>query len=250
MKVFDVLPEWRSWRNTQPAPGFVPTMGALHPGHLALVRASLAENPRTVVSIFVNPTQFDRQDDLDHYPRRQHEDLKLLSEAGVDAVLAPPASALYPDDYRYRVQETEVSQRLCGAHRPGHFDGVLSVVMKLLNLVRPARAYFGEKDYQQLQLVRGMVEAFFMDTRIVACPTVREPDGLALSSRNTRLDPAQRRLAPELHRTLRAAADPASARRKLEQLGFRVDYVEEWDGRRLAAARLGEVRLIDNVPLG
>jgi pantoate--beta-alanine ligase len=122
--------------------------------------------------------------------------------------------------------------------------------MKLLNLVRPARAYFGEKDYQQLQLVRGMVEAFFMDTRIVACPTVREPDDLALSSRNARLDPAQRRLAPELHRTLRAAADPASARRELERLGFRVDYVEDQGGRRLAAAHLGEVRLIDNVPLG
>jgi pantoate--beta-alanine ligase len=250
MKVFDALPEWRSWRKTQPAPGFVPTMGALHQGHLALVRASLAENPRTVVSIFVNPTQFDRQDDLEHYPKRQHEDLQLLGETGVDAVLMPPASALYPDDYRYRVQETELSRQLCGAHRPGHFDGVLSVVMKLLNLVRPARAYFGEKDYQQLQLVRGMVEAFFMDTRIVACPTVREPDDLALSSRNARLDPAQRRLAPELHRTLRAAADPASARRELERLGFRVDYVEDQGGRRLAAAHLGEVRLIDNVPLG
>jgi pantoate--beta-alanine ligase len=225
-------------------------MGALHAGHLALVHASLADNPWTAVSIFVNPTQFDRPDDLERYPRRHDEDLEQLAAAGVEAILMPSADVLYPDGYRYRVSETEISRRLCGAHRPGHFDGVLTVVLKLLNLVRPARAYFGEKDYQQLQLVRGMVEAFFMDTRIVACPIVREPDGLALSSRNLRLDPAQRRLAPELHRTLRGAADPASARRELERLGFAVDYVEDWDGRRLAAACLGDVRLIDNVPLG
>lgn len=250
MKVFTSLPEWRSYREAQPAPGFVPTMGALHAGHLALVHASLADNPWTAVSIFVNPTQFDRPDDLEHYPRRHDEDLEQLAAAGVEAILMPSAETLYPDGYRYRVSETEISRRLCGAHRPGHFDGVLTVVLKLLNLVRPARAYFGEKDYQQLQLVRGMVETFFVDTRIVACPIVREPDGLALSSRNLRLDPAQRCLAPELHRTLRGAADPASARRELERLGFAVDYVEDWDGRRLAAACLGDVRLIDNVPLG
>jgi pantoate--beta-alanine ligase len=250
MKVFTSLPEWRSYREALPAPGFVPTMGALHAGHLALVHASLADSPWTAVSIFVNPTQFDRPDDLERYPRRHDEDLKQLAAAGVEAILMPSAEALYPDGYSYRVSETEISRRLCGAHRPGHFDGVLTVVLKLLNLVRPVRAYFGEKDYQQLQLVRGMVEAFFLDTRIVACPIVREPDGLALSSRNLRLDPAQRRLAPELHRTLRGAADPASAHRELERLGFAVDYVEDWDGRRLAAACLGDVRLIDNVPLG
>jgi pantoate--beta-alanine ligase len=250
MKVFDSLAAWRAFRERQAAPGFVPTMGALHAGHLALVHRSLAENPWTALSIFVNPTQFDRPDDLAQYPRRLRDDLARLETAGVDAVLLPVPEALYPDGYRYRVTESDLSRRLCGSHRPGHFDGVLTVVMKLLNLVRPAQAYFGEKDYQQLQLVRGMVDAFFMETRIVGCPTVREADGLALSSRNLRLDRDQRRIAPELHRVLRDARDPAAARRELEQAGFAVDYVEEFDGRRLAAARLGDVRLIDNIPLG
>lgn len=248
MKVLESLTDWRAFREARPAPGFVPTMGALHDGHLALVRRSLADNPWTAVSIFVNPTQFDRADDLEHYPRRMQEDLASLKDAGVHAVLLPDADALYPDGYRYRVSESELSRRFCGVHRPGHFDGVLTVVMKLFNLVRPARAYFGEKDFQQLQLIRGMADAFFMDVEIVGCPTVREADGLAMSSRNLRLGPGQRRLAPHLHRVLNESARPDDARRELERLGFEVDYVEEFDGRRLAAARLGDVRLIDNVP--
>lgn len=248
MKTFESLTAWRAFREQRAAPGFVPTMGALHDGHLALVRRSLADNPWTAVSIFVNPTQFDRADDLERYPRRIEKDLAALADTGVEAVLLPDGDALYPDGYRYRVSESDLSHRLCGAHRPGHFDGVLTVVMKLFNLVRPARAYFGEKDFQQLQLIRGMADAFFMDVGIVGCPTVREPDGLAMSSRNLRLDPGQRKLAPQFHRVLREAAQPDHARRELEQLGFDVDYVEEFDGRRLAAARLGPIRLIDNVP--
>ena len=165
----------------------------------------------------------------------------------MDAVFLPAREEIYADGLRYRVSESELSRRLCGAHRPGHFDGVLTVVMKLLNIVHPTRAYFGQKDYQQLLLVRGMTQAFFMDVEIVACPVVREPDGLAMSSRNRNLDAAQRQLAPSFHQVLRESMDTDSAHRRLQQLGFDVDYVEDFDGRRLAAVRLGSTRLIDNV---
>ncbi|MEJ8569334.1 pantoate--beta-alanine ligase [Elongatibacter sediminis] len=249
MKVFDELDAWRDYRAGREAPGFIPTMGALHPGHLSLVQRGVAENPWTVASIFVNPAQFNDPADLRAYPRQVDADLAQLETAGVEAVLLPNEKALYPDEYRYRLSESELSRRLCGAHRPGHFDGVLTVVLKLLNLVRPASAYFGEKDYQQLQLIRGMAEAFFLQTRIVGCPIVREVDGLAMSSRNLRLDPEQRRTAPQLHRVITTAGGPGEAVAALADLGFEVDYVEDVDDRRFAAARLGEVRLIDNVPL-
>jgi pantoate--beta-alanine ligase len=227
--------------------GLVPTMGALHAGHLSLAQRSQRENAATIVSIFVNPTQFDQADDLDCYPRKTELDLALLQDAAVDAVFVPSCDEIYPDGFHYRISESELSVRLCGAHRPGHFDGMLTVVMKLLNIVQPTRVYFGEKDYQQLLLVRGMTQAFFMDVDVVACPIVREPDGLAMSSRNQNLDTAQRRLAPSLHQVLRESTDTESAQTRLQQLGFDVDYVEDFKGRRLAAVRLGGTRLIDNI---
>jgi pantoate--beta-alanine ligase len=229
--------------------GLVPTMGALHEGHLSLVRRSVKENDATIVSIFVNPTQFDRATDLAAYPSHQGHDLSLLEACDVAAVFTPDYDTLYPDDFRYRIGESELSGRFCGAHRPGHFEGVLTVVMKLLNIVRPERAYFGEKDYQQLLLVEGMCRAFFLDVRIVACPVIRDVDGLAMSSRNRRLTAAQRRRAPALYHALTTAGSPGPARRDLEKKGFKVDYVEEFQGRRLAAAHLGRTRLIDNVPI-
>jgi len=251
MKVFTDIGSWRHFRQTLAADplGFVPTMGALHEGHHALIRASLNDNAHTVASVFVNPTQFDQADDLAAYPRETDHDLDRLAAWGVDFTFMPSFDAIYPDDYRYRVSENSLSRRFCGAHRTGHFDGVLTVVMRLLNLVRPQRAYFGEKDYQQLLLVRGMAEAFFMDVDIVACPIVREADGLALSSRNRRLDPHQRAQAPFLHRTISQSPDAQTAWAALERAGFEVDYVEDFGHRRLAAARLGEVRLIDNIDL-
>lgn len=240
--------EFRATQGVNPV-GLVPTMGALHAGHLSLVRTSLAENAGTVVSIFINPTQFDQAADLENYPRQLEQDLEMLSASGVDVVFMPDYHTLYPDDFRYRVSETALSRHLCGAHRPGHFDGVLTVVMKLLHIVRPDKAYFGEKDYQQLQLLRGMVEAFFMTVNIVSCPLVREADGLAMSSRNRRLDARQRQQAPALFRVLRDADSADSARCELERSGFVVDYVEDFQGRRLAAASLGAIRLVDNVPI-
>jgi pantoate--beta-alanine ligase len=233
------------------ATGFVPTLGALHAGHVSLVRRAKAENERAWASIFVNPAQFDDPGDLARYPRTLVADLAMLEDAGCDLVFLPRPEEIYRDEYRYRVTENALSLELEGASRPGHFDGVLTVVLKLLLLVRPERAYFGEKDFQQLRLVEGLVDAFFLDTRIVRCPTVREADGLAMSSRNRRLTAADRARAPALHRILAASLakrqSAADAEAALAREGFDVDYVADLDGRRLAAIRLGGVRLIDNV---
>jgi pantoate--beta-alanine ligase len=250
MKVIHSLTEWRQVRAggdfAGRSVGFVPTMGALHAGHRALLERARAENDRVVLSIFVNPTQFNDPRDLERYPRTLAADT-ALADGLADHVLAPAAGELYPDGYRYRMTETALSLRFEGAHRPGHFDGVLTVVLKLLNLVQPHRSYFGEKDWQQLELVRGLATAFFLPGEIVACPTVRADDGLALSSRNARLTPEGRARAPLLQkiiRTTRAAGEAATA---LRDAGFEVDYVADHDGVRLAAVRLEGVRLIDNV---
>jgi pantoate--beta-alanine ligase len=252
--VVDDLARWHDERAAQRRAaltlGFVPTMGALHEGHLSLVRRSRQECDRTLVSIFVNPTQFTDDADFAKYPRDVGADIEMLRREGVDFVLVPAAPHLYPDDYRYRVTETALSRTMEGVHRPGHFDGVLTVVLKLLQIAAAERAYFGEKDWQQLTLVRGLVEAFFVPTVIVGCPTIREPDGLAMSSRNQRLSPADRRRASRLFQVLRTAASDAEAVRVLREAGFEVDYVEHRDGRRLAAVHIGGVRLIDNVMLG
>jgi pantoate--beta-alanine ligase len=252
--VFENLAAWRTERAGQVRAGrtlgFVPTMGALHEGHMSLVRRSRAENDRTLVSIFVNPTQFDDACDLAAYPRPLNEDLALLRGEGADFVILPDEAQLYPDGYRYRVAETELSKTLEGAHRSGHFEAVLTVVLKLLQIAQAERAYFGEKDWQQLSLVRGMADAFFLPTQIVACPTVREADGLALSSRNRRLGAADRNKAPLFYRALASADSAALAASQLQSAGFDVDYVEDRDARRLGAVRLGGVRLIDNVAVG
>ena len=233
------------------ATGFVPTMGALHEAHLALVRRAKAENSRAWASIFVNSAQFNDPGDFERYPRTVERDLELLRGAGCDLAFLPRADEIYRDGYRYRVTENELSLTLEGASRPGHFDGVLTVVLKLLLLTRPARAYFGEKDFQQLELVEGLVQAFFVDTQIVRCQTLREPDGLAMSSRNRLLTAAERAHAPAFHKVLAASVaerkSPVETAQALTREGFEVDYVADRDGRRLGAVRIGQVRLIDNV---
>ena len=245
---------WRGERREQIRAGrtlgFVPTMGALHEGHLSLVRRSKTENDLTLVSLFVNPTQFDDPTDLAKYPRILEADLATLETEGTDFVFLPRESDLYPDRYRYRVTETDLSMVMEGASRPGHFNGVLTVVLKLLQIASAERVYFGEKDWQQLALVRGMVEAFFVPTTIVACATVREADGLAVSSRNRRLGLEDRARASRFYDALSSAPTAESAACELRTSGFTVDYIEDRDGRRLGAVRLGDVRLIDNVPLG
>jgi len=246
------LPTWRARRGGPDyagrSVGLVPTLGALHDGHRTLLERARAENERVVLTIFVNPTQFNDPADLEKYPRTLDADL-ALARGLADDVVAPSPGEVYPDGYHYRVTEDDRSRILEGAHRPGHFDGVLTVVLKLLNLVQPTRAYFGEKDWQQLRLVQGMVQALFLPCAIVPCPTVRESDGLALSSRNRRLTRAGRARAAEFPILLRRSASPADAARALRGAGFGVDYVEEHDGVRLGAVRLEGVRLIDNVRL-
>ncbi len=252
MKVWRTLADWRAARG-DPAlagrsVGFVPTMGALHAGHRALLAHARADNDIAVLSIFVNPAQFNDPADLANYPRTLEADLALAAGLA-DHVIVPPAEELYPDNYTYRVTEEVLSRRLEGAHRPGHFDGVLTVVLKLLNLVQPARAYFGEKDWQQLRLVEGMARALLLPVEIIACPTERDPDGLALSSRNRRLSPGARVRAAQFPRILRSAATAAAAVIALKESGFEVDYVAEEAGVRLGAIRIENVRLIDNVRL-
>jgi pantoate--beta-alanine ligase len=251
-KVINDLKEWRALRSSPEwstrEVGLVPTMGALHDGHRSLLQRARDENERVVISIFVNPTQFDQPSDLANYPRMLESDVALAMNYA-DVVLAPLADEFYRDGYRYLVTETDLSRRFEGAHRPGHFEGVLTIVLKLLNVVQPQRAYFGEKDWQQLQLVRGMVEAFLLPVEIVACATVRDSDGLALSSRNRRLSQLGRTHAAEFPRTLRNARDAASAAANLKVRGFEVDYVEDYAGVRLGAVRVDGVRLIDNVRL-
>ena len=255
MKTFNDLSDWRSVRRgIKGSIGFVPTMGALHAGHESLIEQSVKENDFTVLSIFVNPTQFNNPKDLETYPDRLEEDLDKARRLGVDAVILPDYESLYADGFRYQVEENNLSKKLCGAHRPGHFTGVLTVVMKLLNLVRADRAYFGEKDYQQYQLIKGMKEAFFMETEIIGCPTVREADGLAMSSRNLNLDARGRVKAVSISQWIGDAISDKELARRLTDEGFAVDYVETIEGRRYVAASLtcgeGEnqkvVRLIDN----
>jgi pantoate--beta-alanine ligase len=227
--------------------GFVPTMGALHRGHLSLVERAAAENDKVVVSIYVNPTQYDDPQDLANYPRPLEQDLEMAKASGTHIVFLPDYDEIYADDYRFHVTEHRLSRELEGAHRAGHFDGVLTVVLKLFGIVRPERAYFGEKDWQQLQLVRDMAGAFFLDLKVIPCPTVREDDGLAMSSRNTRLNAGERRLAPEFHRVLSSGLTTSEMAATLLSAGFEVDYVERRGNRVLGAVRLGKVRLIDNV---
>lgn len=252
MRLFKHLTDWITFRRSL-APehrlGFAPTMGNLHAGHASLFLASKEENDYTVSSLFINPTQFNQQADFLHYPRTLDADLNLMRESGVDFCILPTEQEMYTDGYRYHIQEQELCQLMEGAHRPGHFNGVLTVVMKLLQLTKPTRAYFGEKDYQQFLLIQGMVDAFFMDVDLRACPTIREASGLAYSSRNNRLSPEQRVLAEEFARIFHQKNACSLIEEQLKAKGIKVDYIEEYQGRRFAAVCIGDIRLIDNYAL-
>jgi pantoate--beta-alanine ligase len=263
-----------AWRAEGHRVALVPTMGALHAGHIALVEAARRPGTRVVTSIFVNPTQFGPNEDLTRYPRKEQADLKMLTEAGCDLAWLPGVDEMYPEGFATSIRVSGVSERHDGAARPGHFDGVATVVAKLFNQVCADAAYFGEKDYQQLQVVRRMVADLDFAIEIVGVPTQRDDDGLALSSRNIYLDEGERHRAVALPRALGIAAqaiargdDPeqaiAQAHAALNAAGFQVDYVSLVDAetlelapaadrprRLLAAARMGSTRLIDNLAVG
>jgi pantoate--beta-alanine ligase len=272
--VADLRAQVAGWRAEGAVVGVVPTMGALHEGHLSLVRAAQAGCGRVIVTIFVNPRQFDRPEDLAKYPRTEEADAALLRPMGVDLVFAPSPAEVYPPGFATTVSVAGPATRLEGQHRPGHFDGVATVVAKLFGMTQADRAYFGEKDWQQLQVVRRMVADLNLAIEIVGCPTDRDPDGLARSSRNARLSAAAREAAAALPLAMQGAAralrdgTPAGAALQtaedaLRQAGFSsVDYLALCDGatlepltaarqgaRLLVAAWLDGVRLIDNLAL-
>ncbi len=272
--VADLRAQVAQYRRSGASIGLVPTMGALHDGHLTLVRSAKLDNARVIATIFINPKQFGPTEDLSRYPRDEAADVALLKEVGADLLFAPDVGEMYPDGFSTSVSVGGISQHLEGASRPQFFNGVATVVSKLLLQAVPDRAYFGEKDFQQLQVVRRMVRDLNIPVAIVAVPTIREADGLAMSSRNRYLSPAQRKMASalpqimhdtvtELRGGLAAAPIIANAKGRLHQAGFdRVDYLELCDeatlqpipiarapSRLFVAAYVGATRLIDNWPV-
>ncbi|HSN71864.1 MAG TPA: pantoate--beta-alanine ligase [Steroidobacteraceae bacterium] len=272
--IADVRDRVRAWRRAGARIAFVPTMGNLHAGHVSLIETARRHGDRFVASIFVNPMQFGPNEDFAHYPRTPQRDHEMLEAAGCDLMFMPDAAEMYPYglEHSVRVEVPELSRILCGAYRPGHFEGVTTVVAKLFSIVAPDCAVFGEKDFQQLALIRRMTRDLCMPVEIIGAPTVREPDGLAMSSRNQYLSTAEREVAPALHQILMNAADrlaggetdhaaiESEAIEALTTQGFDPDYVsirraddlepahsEASDLVVLAAARLGRARLIDNV---
>ncbi|MFC1995395.1 pantoate--beta-alanine ligase [Chloroflexota bacterium] len=277
MKVIETIDEMKRLRCELTGPiGFVPTMGYLHEGHLALVRRARDENPSVIVSIFVNPTQFSPQEDLGGYPRNPQHDLAMLGEEGADIIFMPSAAEMYPLRFNSWVEVDKVTERLEGASRPGHFRGVTTIVTKLFNIIQPARAYFGQKDAQQLVVIKKMVAELNMDLEIVTIPTVREPDGLAMSSRNAYLSPEQRQAAVVLYQALSlvqklwAQGETNAEHIHQEMLTLihkqplaDIDYISVADAETLdeldtikfpalvsLAVNIGTTRLIDNIVLG
>ncbi|AOZ70493.1 pantoate--beta-alanine ligase [Rhodobacter xanthinilyticus] len=261
-----------AWKRSGMLVGVVPTMGALHDGHMSLVREARKQSDRVIVTIFVNPMQFNNASDLEKYPRDEAHDLAMLEAEGVDVLFAPGVDEVYPDGFSTKISVAGVSEPLEGAFRPGHFDGVATVVAKLFGMTQAGRAFFGEKDWQQLQVVRRLVADLNIPVRIIGCPTIREADGLAMSSRNVRLTEAERAQAPALHAIMQAAAARMragvsvqgallDAQAEILEAGFReVEYLDlrtaeglrpaadlAEPARMLVAAWLGDVRLIDNI---
>ncbi|MEW6740424.1 MAG: pantoate--beta-alanine ligase [Nitrospirota bacterium] len=254
--------------------GFVPTMGALHEGHLSLVKRARSENDIVVVSIFVNPAQFGPKEDFDRYPRDMEGDMEKLKREGADILFMPDARAMYPDGFSSYITVKDLSDKLCGVFRPGHFTGVATVVCKLFNIVKPVAAYFGQKDFQQAAIIKRMVEDLNMDVDLIICPTFREPDGLAMSSRNVYLSHEERRAAAVIYKTLLSASqmiksgesNPVDVRKQMhdtleaEPLISEIQYAGVYDTNTLdelnefkkqnllaVAVKIGSTRLIDNM---
>ena len=251
VRIISSLKEWSNIRKQQhslQSLGMIATMGNLHQGHLSLCKKSTQENDLTLVTIYVNPTQFNDAQDLQNYPRTLEQDVELLQNlGGVDYCLVLSDAEIYQDEFSYQVLETQVSKLMEGEFRPGHFTGMLTIVLKLLCGVAPTRAYFGEKDYQQYLLISKMQSAFFIDCEIIPCPIIRETSGLPFSSRNSRLSLNERRIADEFAQIfLQKQQSLAWIKQGILDLGLSIDYIQEYQGRRLVAVRLGQIRLLDN----
>jgi pantoate--beta-alanine ligase len=276
MIIFETIPDLRQYlhrnRTEGRSIGFVPTMGCLHQGHCALISRSAIENDITVLSIFLNPTQFSCREDFANYPRCWEADMLVAEDSGATVIFAPDENQLYPSGFQTYVDVRELSKPLCGEPRPGHFVGMATIVLKLFNIVQPDRAYFGQKDYQQVCIVKQMAQDLDLQIEVVSCPTVREDSGLACSSRNTRLSGDEKNRASAIYRLLQAAADAVSTGtidsttlhrliyRGLKHAGMAVEYVEIVDAKTLlpvkkcvndtliaVAVFIGTTRLIDNI---
>lgn len=249
MKILRTIDEARRALDGRRTVGLVPTMGAFHEGHLSLFRAARAENDLVVASLFVNPAQFGPHEDLARYPRDEERDARLAEEEGIDLLFMPPPEEMYPPGFQTWIEVEELSRELEGAIRPGHFRGVATVCLKLFNILRPTRAYFGQKDAQQVAVIRRMLRDLNLELELCILPTVRDAEGLALSSRNAYLSPGEREAALALPRALRTK-DADTARALLDDLDVEYLEVADFEPRVLAAAvRVGQTRLIDNVVL-
>jgi pantoate--beta-alanine ligase len=274
-KIAPLQKELKRLRSNGKKIGFVPTMGALHAGHLSLITSARESNDVVVASIFVNPTQFNNAEDLNNYPRTPEADIELLRKAGTDIVFIPPTDEIYNDSNRNEIipEPGSIAEVMEGIHRPGHFKGVMMVVTRLFKIVEPINAYFGEKDYQQLAIIRFMVKELKQPVNIIACPTVREKNGLAMSSRNLRLTESEKKKAGVISESLNYISRNwnlseeekliQNAKKMIEQEGFKVEYIEVADSEKLqpakkspnkklrafAAVFCGDVRLIDNIPV-
>jgi pantoate--beta-alanine ligase len=247
--VVESITNWRLIRKSEISNnsiGFIPTMGALHLGHISLIKEAIKNNKTIVVSIFINPTQFNKDEDLINYPSNTKKDLEILENLNVDYVFIPNKSEMYSDNFSYYIGEKIQSNILEGKARPGHFSGVLTVVMKLLQIIKPSNIYFGEKDYQQFNIIKEMVNAFFIETNVICCKTVREPSGLAYSSRNNLLSSTLREKAKIFAKIFHQYDSPQELQRALEKNNIIVDYIDIYENRIFAAVFMDNIRLIDN----
>ncbi|MFN7039211.1 MAG: pantoate--beta-alanine ligase [Alphaproteobacteria bacterium] len=249
MQIIESIEKWKNIRKSlsKYSIGFVPTMGNLHEGHMSLIGQSVKENNITILSIFVNPTQFNNKEDLLNYPKTLDNDIKYAQKAKVDYLILPKEEEIYTDNFAFKISNhSSYSAIMEGKFRPSHFTGMLTIVLKLLLLVKPNKAYFGEKDYQQFLLVKEMAKAFFLDTEIISCFTIRNQNGLPLSSRNNRLTEEELKKAALFSQLLKSELKDEEIIQKLEAENFTVDYIEEYQNRRYGAVSLNNVRLIDN----
>ena len=252
MKIFYNIKEISSYRNQiiNKSIGLVHTMGNLHDGHMSLIQKAKVENTIVILTIFINEAQFDKKEDYENYPRTIKEDIQLALNNKVDILFLPSTNELYPDNYNYRLTTNRnIAQIMEGEKRPGHFDGMMTIVLKVLLICKATRSYYSEKDYQQLELIKGLAKAFILDTEIISCPIIRYPSGLPLSSRLSRLTQSELTLAEDISKICHSTFIKNDLVESLKQKEIKIDYIIDLNQRRYVAFYIGNIRLIDNFPL-